>query len=89
MNDPTENKRYFLQISKDSFSVDGVTNVTEYTDKAAVLKIVGGVIEIYGSGINLLSLDTEKNTAKFSGNVTSLKISDKYVKPGLWGKVFK
>ena len=89
MNNTAEQKKYALSVTNNSFTVEGVTNVSEYSDKTAIVKINGGVIEINGTGINLISLDTEKSVARFSGNVVNIKISDKYVKSGLVGKLFR
>ena len=85
----TVKKNYSVFIAPGTFSVEGVTAVTEYTDKLAVIKITGGILEINGSDISLIRLDTDKNTASFSGNVSALKIADKYVKSGFWGKMFR
>ena len=82
-------KNYYLTVAPGKTDISGVTEIIEYSDKFALVKIQGGVIEINGVDLRLVSLDAEKNSAVFSGDVSSAKISDKYVKAGFWSKIFR
>lgn len=78
----------FLEDRK-KLILKGATKIISSTNTQAVVELEQNTLIISGSGIEITKLNLENKEVCFSGNVDSIKFSQKAEKKGLIKRIFK
>ncbi|MBR2473527.1 MAG: sporulation protein YabP [Clostridia bacterium] len=76
-------KKHSLQMAnRESLYVSGVEDVVSFDEACIVLSTVCGIMSVDGSGMHILSLDTDKGDVEISGSVNGIIYPEGAVKGG-------
>ncbi|MBQ8468361.1 MAG: YabP/YqfC family sporulation protein [Clostridia bacterium] len=75
--------------NKNQTKITGVVEVLSATDKAAVIKLVDGNVQIFGAGLKVEKLSPEEKLLLLSGSVSKIEFLNELGGKGFFKRLFK
>ena len=80
-------KRHSVSMQeRESLTVNGVDDVVSFDEASIVLSTVCGILSVDGSGLRVVSLDTDSGSVQISGTINAMIYPESIGRGGLFRK---